>query len=133
MNVDRLNKRLRQITIAWFVLMGLTAVCLAVLVSLRVAFSGLLLGEFGGLYVVFSMFRQGHHQDSTQGTALFASGMVGMFTRLILVVLIMVISLKFRSLFNPYTALIGYVLGFVFVFAGLYSYARDPSDNSTEK
>lgn len=133
MNVDRLNRRLRRITISWLVFMALTAVCLLSLGSLRVALSGLLLGEVGGLYVVFSMFRQGHHKDNTQGTALFASGMVGMFTRLILIVLIMVVSLKFRTVFNPYTALVGYVLGFVFVFAGLYSYARNSSDNSSEK
>ncbi|GMA57548.1 hypothetical protein GCM10025858_20510 [Alicyclobacillus sacchari] len=56
-----------------------------------------------------------------------------MFSRLVLIVLIMIISLKFKTLFNPYTALVGYVLGFAFVFAGLYSYARNPSDQSTEK
>ncbi|WP_067624863.1 hypothetical protein [Alicyclobacillus acidiphilus] len=133
MNVDRLNKRLRAITISWWVFMGLTALCLIILSGLRVVLSGLLLGEVGGLFVVVSMIRQGHHNDDTQGTALFASGMLGMFLRLIAIVLIMVISLKFKALFNPYTALVGYLLGFAFVFAGLYSYARNPSDNSTEK
>jgi nitrate/nitrite transporter NarK len=133
MTVDRLDKRLRTITISWLVFIGLTAICWACLGGWRVAISGLLLGELGGLYVVFSMFRQGHHNDQMQGTALFASGMVGMFTRLILIVLIMVISLKFRAIFNPYTALIGYVLGFVFVFAGLYGYARNPDSTSQEK
>jgi len=130
MNVEHLNRRLRNITKSWLVFMGLTAVCLLLLSGVRVALSGLLLGEFGGLYVVFSMFRQGHHKDNTQGTALFASGMVGMFTRLILIVIIMVVSLKFRAVFNPYTALVGYVLGFVCVFAGLYGYAKNPNDNS---
>ncbi|EJY56624.1 hypothetical protein URH17368_0589 [Alicyclobacillus hesperidum URH17-3-68] len=100
---------------------------------MRTIFSGLLLGEFGGLFVVLSMIRQGHHNDNMQGPALFASGMLGMFSRLVLIVLIMIISLKFKTLFNPYTALVGYVLGFAFVFAGLYSYARNPSDQSTEK
>lgn len=135
MNVDRLNKRLRAIMISWWVLMGLTALCLIVLsgFGLRVVFSGLLLGEVGGLFVVVSMIRQGHHNDNTQGTALLASGMLGMFLRLIAIVLIMVISLKFKALFNPYAALVGYLLGFAFVFAGLYGYARNPSDNSTEK
>lgn len=125
MSDNRLNRRLRTITISWLVLMGLTALGLVVPGVWRLAMSGLLLGEFGGLYVVFSMFRQGHHNDETQGAVLFASGMVGMFTRLILIVVIMVISLKFRTVFNPYTALIGYVLGFAFVFVGLYSYAKN--------
>ncbi|MFB5191021.1 hypothetical protein [Alicyclobacillus fastidiosus] len=133
MSVDRLNKRLRAITISWLVFIGLTVLAWIVLADLRVAVSGLLLGELGGLYVVFSMIRQGHHNNNTQGAALFASGMVGMFTRLILIVLIMVVSLKFRTVFNPYAALIGYLLGFVFVFVGLYSYAMNPSDNTKEK
>jgi hypothetical protein len=106
--------------------MGLTALSWLVLSAWRTAMGGLLLGELGGLYVVFSMFRQGHHNDDAQGAILMASGMAGMFTRLIMIVAIMVISLKFRTIFNPYTALIGYLLGFVFVFAGLYSFARGP-------
>lgn len=133
MNDNRLKQRIRSITISWLVFMGITVICLFLLASLRAALSGLLLGELGGLYVVFSMFRQGHYNDNTQGTALFASGMVGMFTRLLFIVLIMIISLKFRAVFNPYTALVGYLLGFVFVFAGLYSYASGPRDNSEEK
>ncbi|GMA63545.1 hypothetical protein NZD89_27185 [Alicyclobacillus fastidiosus] len=133
MSVDRLNKRLRAITISWLVFIGLTVLAWIVLADWRVAVNGLLLGELGGLYVVFSMIRQGHHNNNTQGAALFASGMVGMFTRLILIVLIMVVSLKFRAVFNPYAALIGYLLGFVFVFVGLYSYAMNPSDNTKEK
>lgn len=133
MTVDRLNKRLRAILISWLVFMGLTAVCLIFIGALRVALDGLLLGEFGGLYVLFSMFRQGHHNDTTQGAALFVSGMAGMFTRLVVIVLIMVISLKFRAVFNPYTALTGFLLGFVFVFAGLYSYAMNGSDHSKRK
>ncbi|WAH36868.1 ATP synthase subunit I [Alicyclobacillus dauci] len=133
MSVDRLNKRLRTITISWLVFIGLTAVSWFFLGPWRVAVNGLFLGELGGLYVVFSMFRQGHHNDDTQGTALFASGMVGMFTRLILIVVIMVISLKFRTVFNPYAALIGYLLGFVFVFVGLYSYVKNPSRIPKEK
>ncbi|GEO24746.1 hypothetical protein AAC03nite_05310 [Alicyclobacillus acidoterrestris] len=133
MSVDRLNKRLRTITISWLVFIGLTVLGWIILADWRVALNGLLLGEVGGFYVVFSMIRQGHHNRDTQGAALFASGMVGMFTRLILIAAIMVISLKFRAVFNPYTALIGYLLGFVFVFVGLYSYAMNPNDNTKEK
>lgn len=133
MSVDRLTRRLRYILIAWLVFIGLTVLSWLFLGPWRIVVNGLLLGELGGLYVVFSMIRQGHHNDDTQGTALFASGMVGMFTRLILIVAIMVVSLKFRTTFNPYTALIGYLLGFVFVFVGLYRYAMNRDEISKEK
>lgn len=133
MNVDRLTRRLRKITVAWLIFIGITAVSWPFLAPWRVVVNGLLLGELGGLYVVFSMIRQGHHNDNTQGPALFASGIVGMFTRLILIVVIMVISLKFPSMFNPYSALIGYLLGFVFVFVGLYSYAMNREEIRKEK
>ncbi|GMA57547.1 hypothetical protein GCM10025858_20500 [Alicyclobacillus sacchari] len=77
MNVERLNKRLRAITVSWLVFMGLTAVCLGVLGGLRTIFSGLLLGEFGGLFVVLSMIRQGHHNDNMQGWLCLRQGCWG--------------------------------------------------------
>jgi uncharacterized Tic20 family protein len=125
MSLDRLNARLRAIKLWGLAFIGLTAVVCLIVGAWRVAMYGLLLGEIGGAYVVFSMIRQGHHDDDTQGTALFASGMAGTFTRLAVLAAIMVISVKLRTYINPYTALIGYLLGFVFIFVGLYGYARN--------
>ncbi len=125
---DRLNARLRAIKLWGLYFIGLTI--LACIVTWLIhgmwqrAMNGLLLGELGGAYVVFSMIRQGHHDDTMGGPALFASGMLGMFTRLIVLAMVMVISLKVPH-FNPFTALIGYLLGFVFIFVGLYGYAKN--------
>jgi hypothetical protein len=121
---DRLNARLRAIKLWGLAFIGLTILAWLVFFMWRAAMNGLLLGELGGAYVVFSMIRQGHHNDKMEGPALFASGMLGMFTRLIVLGLVMFISLKVPH-FNPFTALIGYLLGFVFIFVGLYGYAKN--------
>ncbi|MBX6352103.1 MAG: hypothetical protein IRZ10_02110 [Thermoflavifilum sp.] len=84
---------------------------------------GLLIGQLGGAYVVYSMFRQGHLRDGMQGTALFASGMFGLFTRLIVLAVVIVAAEKLPHL-NVYAALVGYVLGFVWIIAGLYGLAK---------
>ncbi|WP_304458393.1 hypothetical protein [Alicyclobacillus sendaiensis] len=128
MSANSLMKRLRAIQWSWLGLMLLTAVGVAVFRDARPVFSGLLLGEMGGLFVIFSMIRQGHLNDNVQGQMLFASGMVGMFARLALIVVIMVIALKFRAVFNPYAALVGYALSFVFIIIGMYRYAKNPPD-----
>ncbi|MCL6454659.1 MAG: hypothetical protein K6T78_13725 [Alicyclobacillus sp.] len=91
---------------------------------------GLLLGELGGAYVVVSLISQGHRDDDMQGIALFTSGMVGLFTRILALVAVMVIAEHWRHCFNPYTALIGYLLGFVLVFVGLYGLARNRHTDS---
>jgi hypothetical protein len=121
---DRLNARLRTIKLWGLAFIGLTILAWLVLGMWRDAMNGLLLGELGGAYVVFSMIRQGHHNDNMEGPALFASGMLGMFTRLIVLAIVMFVSLKVPH-FNPFTALIGYLFGFVFIFVGLYGYAKN--------
>ncbi|RIV21016.1 hypothetical protein D2Q93_10920 [Alicyclobacillaceae bacterium I2511] len=88
------------------------------------ALNGLLLGEVGGAYVVYSMIRQGHLRDRLQGRALFASGMSGMFTRLAVLATIMVVAVKTPQV-SPYMALVGYMLGFVLVFVGLIGFVRN--------
>ncbi|MBF8376938.1 hypothetical protein IW967_03490 [Alicyclobacillus mali] len=128
MSANSLMKRLRAIQWSWLGLMVLTAISVAVFREVRPVCSGLLLGEVGGLFVIFSMIRQGHLNDDVQGQLLFASGMMGMFARLALIVVIMVISLKFKALFNPYAALVGYALSFVFIIIGMYRYAKNPPD-----
>lgn len=133
MNVDRLNARLRAIKLSGLILICLTAVSWIFLGMWRVAISGLLLGELGGAFVVISMIRQGHHNDNTGGASLFASGIVGMFTRLVVLAIVMVVAEKWRHIFNPYTALIGYLLGFVFIFVGLYGFAKNHETISKTK
>ena len=130
MSQDHLNARLRAIKIGGLALIGLTIVVWLAVGVWRHALSGLLLGELGGAYVVVSLIAQGHRNDDTQGTALFASGMIGMFTRILALVAVMVIAEHWRSYFNPYMALIGYVLGFVFIFIGLYGFARNRNKDS---
>lgn len=82
-------------------------------------------GELGGAYVVLSLIHQGHPNDNTRGTALFASGMLGMFTRILVLVAVLVVAEELKRYINPYFALIGYLLGFVIIFAGLYGIARN--------
>jgi hypothetical protein len=130
MSQDRLDARLRAIKL-W----GLAFICLTVIAWLalgmwRHAIGGLFIGELGGAYVVVSLIGQGHRRDNMQGTALFASGMVGMFTRILALVAVMVVAEHWRIYFNPYSALIGYLLGFVFIFVGLYGLASNRSTDS---
>jgi hypothetical protein len=84
---------------------------------------GLFIGQLGGAYVVYSMIRQGHLRDETGGTALFASGMLGLFTRLIVLVLVIVAAEKLPRV-NVYAALVGYLLGFVWIIVGIYGFAK---------
>lgn len=130
MNQDRLNARIRAIKLWGLAFIGLTVIAWLVLGHWREALSGLLLGELGGAYVVLSLIHQGHRNDSTAGTALFASGIIGMFTRVIALIAVMVIAEHWRTFFNPYAALIGYLLGFVFIFVGLYGFAKSQNTDS---
>lgn len=134
MSQDRLNARIRAIKIWGLAFIGLTAIAWLIaslaVTPWREALSGLLLGELGGAYVVVSMIYQGHRNDTTTGPALFASGMVGMFSRMIAMVVVMVIALHWKHYFNPYFALIGFLLGNVFVFVGFYGLARNQNTDS---
>lgn len=122
--LERLNRRLRAIKLTGLGFFVLTLVVWLIARDWRTAMNGLVLGEVGGAYVVYSMIRQGHVNDGTQGTILFASGIIGMVTRWVVLAAVMVVALKVPHI-NVYTAVIGYMLGFVFIFAGLYGYVRD--------
>lgn len=123
-DLERLNRRLRTIKLTGLGIFILTAIAWFALPMWRVEVNGLLLGEVGGAYVVYSMIRQGHVNDGTQGPILFASGIIGMVTRWIVLLAVVVIALKVPHI-NVYTAVIGYVLGIVLIIAGLYGYVRN--------
>lgn len=101
----------------------LTLVCWAALPQQRSIWDGLLIGEAGGAYVVYSMMRQGHLKDSLDGRALFASGMAGAATRMIVLAAVMVVAVKTPGV-NPLAALTGYLAGFAVIFVGLFGYVR---------
>ncbi|GGJ10929.1 hypothetical protein GCM10010885_20200 [Alicyclobacillus cellulosilyticus] len=130
--LERLKKRIRAIWLAGAVVFALTLLVWFVARPWHAVTSGLLLGEAGGAYVVYSLIRQGHLDDGMQGTALFASGMLGLFTRLVVLVAVLVVALKWKGV-NPYAALAGYLLGFVLVFAGMYGIARNRGSIPEEK
>lgn len=125
-DLDRLNRRLRTIKLTGLGIVVLTLVVWLIVSAWRVEVNGLLLGEVGGAYVVYSMIRQGHVNDGTQGPILFASGIIGMVTRWAVLAAVIVIAVKVPSI-NVYTAVIGYMFGFVLIIAGLYSYVRNQS------
>lgn len=129
-SLDRLNARVRAIKLWGLAFIVLTVVVWLILREWHHALAGLLLGELGGAYVVVSLIGFGHRNDKTEGLALFASGMVGMFTRILALIAVMVIAEHWKSVFNPYTALIGYLLGFVFIFVGLYGFAKNQNPDS---
>lgn len=101
----------------------LTLVCWAALPQQRSIWDGLLIGEAGGAYVVFSMMRQGHLKDGLDGRALFASGMAGAATRMIVLAAVMVVAVKTPGV-NPFAALAGYLAGFAVILVGLFGYVR---------
>lgn len=130
MTQNRLNARLRTIKLWGLVFIGLTVVAWLIVGAWRELLGGLFIGELGGAYVVVSLIGQGHRNDGMQGIGLFTSGMVGMFTRVLALVAVMVIAEHWRAYFNPYTALIGYLLGFVIISVGLYGIARNQKTDS---
>jgi lysylphosphatidylglycerol synthetase-like protein (DUF2156 family) len=117
-DVERMSARLRAIQWAALVVLVVTAV-LRLVTPWHEVFNGLLLGEVGGAGVIWSMIRQGHLRDNRQGTALMVSGIIGFFTRMLLLIAVMVLAIKLPHV-NVYAALAGYLLGFVIIVAGLY-------------
>ncbi|KPV42816.1 hypothetical protein [Alicyclobacillus ferrooxydans] len=130
MTQDRLNARLRATKLWGLAFIVLTVIAWIAIRGLHQLIGGLFIGELGGAYVLVSLIGQGHRNDDMEGTALFASGMLGMFTRIIALVIVMVVAEHWRTYFNPYTALVGYLLGFVFVVAGLYGFAKSRKTDS---
>lgn len=127
MSSDRLTARLRAMRWWGLAFLVVTLIVWALVGPWRQLIGGLFVGELGGAYVVLSLT---HRNDDMEGTALFASGMIGMFTRIIALVVVMVIAEHWRTYFNPYMALVGYLLGFVFVVAGLYGFAKSRNTDS---
>lgn len=126
----RLNARVRWIRTSWILLAGLTFAATFVMSSHRSVLEGLLVGEGGGAYVVYSMIRQGHRNDRVTGSALFASGIAGMFTRLVVLAVVLLAAIKIHV--SAVSALGGYLLGYVFLFSGLAGFLRNPAENGEE-
>jgi hypothetical protein len=122
-DLEQLNTRLRKIQWA-----GLAFICLTVIVRFvtpwHAQLNGLLIGEAGGAGLVYTMIRQGHLRDNQQGQALMVSGIIGFFTRMILLVAVMVLAIKLPHVNVP-AAVVGYLLGFVFIVVGLYRSAKN--------
>lgn len=125
MSQNRLNARLRAIKLWGLALLLATGIAWLAWSAARVYLGGLFVGEIGGAYVVVSLIAQGHRNDNMAGTALMATGMATMFTRMLVLIAVMVVAEYWRAHLNPYTALIGYLLGFVFIFVGLYGLAKN--------
>ncbi|SFU64955.1 ATP synthase subunit I [Alicyclobacillus macrosporangiidus] len=119
-DVQRLQARLRAIQWAGLAIMGFTVIARFVLPWHDVT-NGLLIGEAGGAGAVWSMIRQGHLHDGRQGAALMVSGIVGYFIRMLLLVAVIVIAIKLPHV-HVLAALVGYLLGFALVVAGLYRF-----------
>lgn len=121
--VLRLKRSFRRIWITFAACFALSAIAWLIIPGYRPYTEGLLLGEVGGAYVIFSMIRQGHLQDEATGNALMLSGMLGMFTRFIVLAVVMVIAIKLPPV-NPYTTLAGYLLGLVIMVSGMAIHER---------
>lgn len=128
---ERLRTRVRWIARTGVALLLLTAVMWLVLSVWRPVMNGLLVGEAGGAYVVYSMLRQGHLKDGLQGVPLFASGMMGLFTRLLVLCAVMIVAVKAPDV-NPIATLAGYLLGFVLIFFGLLGMVKGPVQSQNE-
>jgi len=126
----RLNTRVRWIRLCWILLVGCSLAAAFALPAHRSVTEGLLVGEVGGAYVVYSMIRQGHRNDTVKGSALFASGIVGMFTRLIVLATVLLAAIKLHV--SAVSSLGGYLMGYVFLFSGLAGYLRNPGENGEE-
>ncbi len=122
-DIQRLQARLRVVQRIGVGMMILSALAWLIFRNAQSDINGLLLGEVGGAYVYYSMVRQGHLRDGLEGNALFASGMLGMITRLVVLIAVMVVAIKSPDV-NPFTALVGYLLGFALIFFGLYGFAK---------
>lgn len=129
---ERLQVRVRLIARIGLAIAAVTVLAWPLLPVFRSAINGLLLGEAGGAYVVYSMLRQGHLKDGMTGTPLFASGMMGMFTRLVVLGTVMIVAVKSHGI-NPIATLVGYLLGFVLIFFGLLGIVRSTSQIPTRK
>ncbi|MCY0876646.1 MAG: hypothetical protein OWT28_10325 [Firmicutes bacterium] len=129
---ERLQVRVRVISRIGLAIAAVTLLTWPLLPLFRPEINGLLLGEAGAAYVVYSMLRQGHLKDGMTGAPLFASGMMGMFTRLVVLGTVMIVAVKTPGI-NPIATLVGYLLGFVLIFFGLLGIVRTSGQIPTRK
>ncbi len=122
-DVLRLTRYFRRIWAVWAALFVLSGLVWLLWPAGRPYSDGLLLGQVGGAYVIFSMIRQGHLKDGLSGKPLMLSGMLGMFTRYIVLIMVILIAIKTPPV-SPYTALVGYLLGLVVFVAGMAIHER---------
>lgn len=129
---QRLDARIRWMKFTMAILFVATAVVdVFSHGSFRNAVRGLLIGEIGGVYVMFSMIRQGHLKDGLMGNALFAAGMVGMVMRWVALGLVLYVAYKLHASFVG--ALLGYLSGFGIIFISLSSFLRNPGTRTGQK
>ena len=124
-DVQRLKARVVRIAKIGVGIMILTALARLVLPLWHKELNGLLLGELGGAYVVYSMIRHGHVGGELAGKSLYISGMLGYVTRFMVVLAGMIVAVKL-PLFNPYMTIIGYMLGFALVIIGMAGFIKKP-------
>ncbi|WP_067564080.1 hypothetical protein [Ferroacidibacillus organovorans] len=122
-DLQELNRRVRMVWRMGLLVLALSLIALFVFPHAGAILKGLLLGELGGIYVIYSMIRQGHVKDGMEGRALFASGMMGMVTRLVVLVTVLIVAIK--SGLNPYAALVGYLIGLVLIVIGMWGMAQN--------
>ena len=124
-DVQRVKARVVRMAKAGAVIVALTALGRLVLPIWHRELSGLLLGEAGGAYVVYSMIRHGHVSGELMGRSLYISGMLGYLTRFMVVLAGMIVAVKV-PIFNPYATIVGYMLGFALVIIGMAGFVRKP-------
>ncbi len=124
-DVQRLKARVVQIAKMGAVVIGLTVIARLFLPMWQKELNGLLLGEVGGTYVVYSMIRHGHVGGELAGRSLYISGMLGYLTRFMVVLAGMIVAVKV-PIFNPYLTLVGYMLGFALVIIGMAGFVKKP-------
>jgi len=126
----RLNARIRVIYIAGLACLLVSGIALLIVPAVRLELIGLLIGELGGAYVVYSLIRQGHRNDEVTGAALFGSGMLGMITRIVVLAVAIIVAMKTHT--SAVLALGGYMLGYVLTFIGMAGYFRSNTTTSEE-
>ncbi len=125
-DVQRVRARVVQIVRVGAVILVLTVIARLALPFWHKGLNGLLLGEVGGAYIVYSMIRHGHVGGELSGRSLYISGMLGYLTRFMVVLAGMIVAVKLPVVFNPYATIVGYILGFVLVIVGMASFVKKP-------
>jgi len=104
----------------------LTALLWLLLSVSRPVLGGLFLGQLGGFYVIWSLQVQGRQPSTRPATTVFAFSMVAMVTRFLALAVVLVAAELFRAWFNPFAALAGFLLGFIYFCAAFLFGTRRP-------